>query len=53
MKISLTVKEAAELLGLSKDTIYRMARENQLPHVRAGSRILFHRPRLEAWLAGE
>jgi len=53
MKIALTVKEAAELLGVSKDTIYRMAREGQLPHVRAGARILFHRPKLEAWLSGE
>lgn len=52
MKIALTVKELAALLGVSIDTVYRMARENHIPHVRAGSRILFHRETIENWLKG-
>lgn len=52
MKIALTVNEVAEMLGLSKDIVYRLAREGTLPSVKAGSRVLFHRPSIEKWLAG-
>jgi excisionase family DNA binding protein len=53
MKIALTVQEVAEMLGLSTDCVYGLVRQNQIPHVRAGRRILFHRPVLESWLCGE
>ncbi|XID90465.1 helix-turn-helix domain-containing protein [Paenibacillaceae bacterium WGS1546] len=52
-KITLTVKEAAELTGLSATTIYNMCAAGQLPHTKARKRILFYRPTLEKWLAGE
>lgn len=52
-KITLTVNETAELLGVSTTTIYNMAREGQIPHVRVRARILFHRDVIEAWLRGE
>lgn len=50
MKITLTVNEVAELLGVSTDTIYNMVRDNQIPHVRVRRRILFHRDVIDAWI---
>lgn len=52
-KITLSVKEAAGLLGVSVNCIYMHARAGNIPHVKIGSRILFHRDRLEDWLKGE
>ncbi|MEK5438839.1 MULTISPECIES: helix-turn-helix domain-containing protein [Paenibacillus] len=52
-KVTLTIKEAAEMTGLSTSTIYNMCASGQLPHTKARSRILFYRPTLEKWFAGE
>lgn len=52
-KITLTVAEAAELIGVSQTTVYTMAREKQIPHTRVRGRILFHRDVIESWLRGE
>ena len=52
-KITLTVQEAAHLIGVSTTTIYTMVREGQIPHVRVRGRILFHRDTIEKWLSGE
>lgn len=52
-KITLTVAEAAELIGVSQTTVYTMAREKQIPHTRVRGRILFHRDIIESWLRGE
>lgn len=52
-KITLSVKEAAELIGVSVTSIYTMVRENEIPHARVRSRILFHREVIESWLRGE
>ncbi|PFZ72326.1 excisionase [Bacillus toyonensis] len=49
-KITLTVKEVAELLGVSLTTIYSMARTGEIPHARIKGKILFHRPIIETWL---
>jgi excisionase family DNA binding protein len=53
MKIALTVQEVAEMLGLSTDCVYGLVGESKIPFVRAGRRILFHRPNIEAWLSGK
>ncbi|PNQ78903.1 helix-turn-helix domain-containing protein [Paenibacillus sp. F4] len=52
-KITLTVNETAELIGVSPTTVYNMAREGQIPHVRVRARIIFHRDVIECWLRGE
>ena len=52
MKIALTTQEVADILGLSTDCVYKLVRENKIPHVRAGRRILFHKTVLEQWLSG-
>lgn len=36
----LTVAEAADLLRVNVETVYRMVKRGELRHVRAGSRIL-------------
>jgi excisionase family DNA binding protein len=39
----LDVAEAAALLKVSKETIYKRVRDNALPHSRLGRKLLFHR----------
>lgn len=51
--ITLTVKEAAKLIGVSTGTIYTMARTGEIPSVKVRGRVLFHREKLEQWLRGE
>lgn len=47
----MTVPEAAQLLGRPARTLYRYARQGQLPGVRRfGRTVLVYRPELEAWL---
>ena len=49
-KMTLSVGELAELLGVSVSTIYEMARLKEIPHVKVRGRILFHRSTIERWL---
>ncbi|SDC05772.1 helix-turn-helix domain-containing protein [Shouchella lonarensis] len=49
-KITLTVKEVAELLGVSTATIYTLVREGQIPHSRIRAKIIFHKESVEAWV---
>lgn len=49
-KTMMTVKEAADYLGVSKDFIYKLVRQQVMPHIRIGTLILFREERLEAWL---
>jgi excisionase family DNA binding protein len=47
---TITVKEAAEYIGVSKDTIYEMVRRKEIPHSRAFRRILFRIEALDRWM---
>ncbi|MES1052953.1 helix-turn-helix domain-containing protein [Bacillus thuringiensis] len=49
-KMTLTVKEVAELLGVSLTTVYLMVRMDEIPYARIRGKILFHRPTIETWL---
>jgi len=49
-KITMSVEEIASELGVSKTTIYTMARQKEIPHTKVRGRILFHRPTIEHWL---
>lgn len=49
-KITLTVKETAELLGLSLATVYTLVKTDEIPHTKIKGKILFHRKTLESWL---
>lgn len=46
-----TVRQAAERLGLSEKTVYRMARLGQMPHTRVGRSLRFRPEDVEAWIA--
>jgi excisionase family DNA binding protein len=39
-KLALSCPEAAKLLGLSRNTIYELVRQNKIPFIRYGKRIL-------------
>ena len=49
-RLTLTVTEAAELLGVSRGTAYEAARSGDLPTVKIGTRLLVPRARLLALL---
>lgn len=52
-KITLSVNEVAQLLGVSGQTVYTMVRQEEIPHKKVRGRILFHRGTIEKWLSGE
>jgi excisionase family DNA binding protein len=43
--------DLVELLGLSISSVYKGIADNQIPHVRVGSRILIPRKMLDEWLS--
>lgn len=49
-KITLTVKETAELLGVSLTTVYSLVKTNEIPYAKVRGKILFHKATLEKWL---
>lgn len=53
MTVTLTVSEVAKMIGVSTATIYQMAREDQIPHIRIRGRVLFHKDVVNSWLRGE
>jgi putative molybdopterin biosynthesis protein len=45
---SMTVPEVADLLRMSRQTIYTMIRSGQIPHFRVGNKVRFNRADIEA-----
>ena len=53
IKQTVTVREAAKLLGISRGTAYQLAKEGKLPGaLRLGRRIVVSRKALELFLEG-
>ncbi len=52
-KIYLTIDELLRLLPLAKATIYRYTSEGRIPHIKVGSRLMFKRSEIIAWLDGK
>lgn len=52
-KIAISVTEAAELLGLSRPTVYKLIHRGDFPVMRIGTRTLIHRGKLEEWAAAQ
>ena len=50
--LTLTIPEAARLLGISISKTYEAARLGQLPAIRVGTRVLVSRRRLEELIDG-
>lgn len=49
-KLTYTVEEAAEALGISRPTAYEAIQTGDIPHIRIGRRILIPRAALEKML---
>ena len=49
-RLTLTVKETAQLLGLSRNSAYQGVLTGEIPHVKVGKRILIPRLALENML---
>ncbi|MGI5846319.1 MAG: helix-turn-helix domain-containing protein [Alphaproteobacteria bacterium] len=52
-KLTVSVDEAAQLLGINRVTVYRLARQKDFPAVFVGRRILIPKRGLEEWLEQE
>jgi len=50
-KPTLTVPQAADMLGLPRRTLYDWCRKGAFPHIRLGRRVLVSRETVEALLA--
>jgi excisionase family DNA binding protein len=46
----MTVREVADYLRMHEMTIYRMARQGEIPAYKVGNRWRFNRGRIEEWL---
>lgn len=51
--LTISVEEAATLLGVGRNQAYEAARHGQIPSIRVGGRILIPRAALERLLSGE
>jgi len=51
-RLTYSVREAAKLLGLSKNSAYQACLRGEIPHLKIGKRILIPRVQLERLLLG-
>lgn len=49
-RLTLSVPEAAALIGVSPSKMYEIVRSEGFPAIRVGKRVLVNAKRLEAWL---
>lgn len=49
-KLTLSVPEAAALIGVSPAHMYELVKTENFPAIKIGRRILVHAKRLETWL---
>jgi excisionase family DNA binding protein len=50
---TLSIEEAAEVLGVGRSLMYDAAKRGEIPVIKIGRRLVVPRARLEALLAGE
>ena len=51
-KMTLSVSEAAKMIGISKPKVYDLIREEQLPGIHVGKKIVIPRQAVIDWLSG-
>ena len=49
-RITFSVTEAAEVLGVSRSFMYQLVKENRIPSLKLGNRRLIPKESLEAWI---
>lgn len=52
-KIALNVTDVAQMLGLSRPTVYKLCNRKDFPAARIGGRVLIPRDKLKAWLEAQ
>ncbi len=52
-RLTMSIEEAAEALGIGRALAYELARTGEIPVIRLGRRMLVPKARLEALLTGE
>ena len=50
-KMTLSVREAAALIGISKPKMYELIHENEIPSIHVGKKIVIRRQSLLDWLS--
>lgn len=50
-KMTLSVREAAELIGISKPKMYELIHSNEIPSIHVGKKIVIARQALMEWLS--
>lgn len=50
-KMTLSVREAAELIGISKPKMYELSHSNEIPSIHVGKKIVIARQALMDWLS--
>lgn len=52
-ELTISVPEAAKMLGVSKPTMYVLARRADFPSFSVGNRIVVHKQLFEAWVKAQ
>lgn len=52
-KIALNVTDVAQMLGLSRPTVYKLCNREDFPVARIGGRVLIPREKLKAWIEAQ
>lgn len=52
-QITMTAKDTAAYLGISYWKLTMMCKAGEVPHLRAGNRILFRKETLDRWMANQ
>ncbi len=50
-RLCYSVYDLVDLLGLSISSVYKGINDNEIPHIRVGSRILIPKKMLDGWLS--
>lgn len=49
----ISIDQAAELVNLSKHTIYSMVNKREIPYYKRGKRLYFKKPELQDWIGSQ
>ncbi len=49
-RLTVTVKQLAEMMGLNESAIYQLTSQKRIPHVKIGRRVLFPVEVVRKWL---
>lgn len=52
-RMAYTVKEASEMLGISKSRLYEMVQFGEIPYMKIGGKILLPKKEFESWLQSQ